>query len=214
MVSDTRFAGTRFPADALLFDLGGVVMSLDWDRAFERWARDSGESAASLRGRFRFDLPYQRHERGETGEREYYAALRKALEIDLTDEEWDAGWGAIFVGEIAPTVDAIARVKDRVPVYAFSNSNAAHQRVWSRRFASTLAHFRKVFVSSELGKRKPERAAFEAVAREIGVPVERILFFDDTLENVEGARAAGLQAVQVRTPQDVEDALRPWREAT
>jgi HAD superfamily hydrolase (TIGR01549 family) len=205
---------TRFPADALLFDLGGVVMSLDWDRAFSHWAGDSGESAAALRRRFRFDIPYERHERGEIGERDYYASLRESLGIELTDAQWDTGWGAIFTGEIAPTVDAIAKVKARVPVYAFSNSNAAHQRVWSRRFAGALGHFRKVFVSSELGKRKPERAAFEAIAREIGVPVDRILFFDDTMDNVEGARAAGLHAVHVRTPQDVRDALRPWLEAT
>jgi glucose-1-phosphatase len=202
-----------FPADALLFDLGGVVMTLDWNRAFSRWAGDSGESVEALRGRFRFDLPYERHERGEIGERDYYASLRESLRIDLTDEQWDAGWGAIFAGEIVPTVAAIAKVKDLIPVYAFSNSNAAHQRAWSPRFAEALGHFRKVFVSSDLGRRKPELGAFEAIAHAIGVPVGRILFFDDTLENVEGARAAGFRAVHVRTPRDVEDALRPWLEA-
>ncbi len=209
MVSDTSL-----PADALLFDLGNVVVSIDWNRAFSRWAGDSGESVEALRGRFRFDLPYERHERGEIGERDYYASLRESLGIELTDAQWDAGWGAIFTGEITPTVDAIAKVKGRVPVYAFSNSNAAHQRVWSRRFAATLGHFRQVFVSSDLGKRKPERAAFEAIAHAIGVPLDRILFFDDTMENVEAARAAGLRAVHVRAAQDVEDALRPWLEAT
>lgn len=196
--------------EALLFDLGGVVMALDWDRAFAHWAARSGESVEALRGRYRFDEAYARHERGEIGEREYYAALRDSLAIDLTDEEWAEGWGAIFVEAIEPTVEAIARVKDRIPVYAFSNSNAAHHAVWSRQFARALAHFRKVFVSSDLGLRKPERAAFEAIAREVGVPAGRILFFDDTRENVDGALAAGLQSVHVRDPQDVVRALQPW----
>jgi putative hydrolase of the HAD superfamily len=48
------------------------------------------------------------------------------------------------------------------------------------------------------------------VAERIGVAPSAILFFDDTAENVEGARAAGLQAVLVRSPQDVEQALAPW----
>jgi putative hydrolase of the HAD superfamily len=195
---------------ALLFDLGGVVMSLDWDRAFSRWAADSGVPADALRARYRFDLPYERHERGEIAEHEYYASLRASLGIDLSDAQWAAGWGAIFVDEITPTVRLIEAVKDRVPVYAFSNSNPAHERVWSRQFAPALAHFRKVFVSSSMGARKPERAAFEVIAREIGVPLPHILFFDDTLENVEGARAAGLQAVHVRTPHDIRRALQPW----
>jgi FMN phosphatase YigB (HAD superfamily) len=197
-------------SQALLFDLGGVVMSLDWDRAFARWAADAGVPADALRARYRFDLPYERHERGEIAEHEYYASLRASLGIDLSDAQWAAGWGAIFVDEITPTVRLIEAVKDRVPVYAFSNSNAAHERVWSRQFAPALAHFRKVFVSSSMGARKPERAAFEVIARAIGVPLPHILFFDDTLENVEGARAAGLQAVHVRTPNDIRQALHPW----
>ena len=43
--------------------------------------------------------------------------------------------------------------------------------------------------------------------REIGVPAERILFFDDTLENVDGARACGLQALHVTSDKDVADAI-------
>lgn len=195
---------------ALLFDLGGVVMALDWERAFARWAADSGETAAVLRSRYRFDAPYERHERGEIDEHEYYASLRASLGIDLSDEAWAAGWGEIFTDEITPTVRLIEVVKDRVPVYAFSNSNDAHHRVWSRKFARALTNFRKVFISSTLGARKPERAAFDAIARDIGAQPGEILFFDDTLENVDGARAAGLQAVHVKGPQDVRDALRPW----
>ena len=195
---------------ALLFDLGGVVMALDWERAFAHWAAHSGETAAALRARYRFDAPYERHERGEIDEREYYASLSAALGIELPHEAWAAGWGAIFTEEIAPTVRLIEAVKDRVPVYAFSNSNVAHHRVWSRKFARALENFRTVFVSSSLGARKPERAAFEMIARDIGLPPNAILFFDDTLENIEGARAAGFQAVHVKGPQEVRDALAPW----
>jgi FMN phosphatase YigB (HAD superfamily) len=34
--------------EALLFDLGGVIVEIDWDRAFSRWAADSGARAAGL----------------------------------------------------------------------------------------------------------------------------------------------------------------------
>ena len=200
--------------EALLFDLGGVVFTLDWDRAFACWSRHAGVPAADIRARYRFDPPYERHERGEIAEAEYYASLRRSLGIDLTDAQFAEGWAAIFVDEIAETVELLRLVRSRVPLYAFSNSNPAHARVWRARFASALSVFRTVFVSCELGARKPERAAFEAIAREIGVLPGRILFFDDTAENVAGASAAGLQAIRVRSPQDVAGALRPWLEPT
>jgi FMN phosphatase YigB (HAD superfamily) len=198
------------PAEALLFDLGGVVMGLDWDRCFDRWAACAGVRPEVLRARYSFDHAYERHERGEISETQYYQALRESLGVELTDTQWASGWSAIFTEEIAPVVELVARVKERVPVYAFSNTNVAHQRVWSRRFAPALSHFREVFVSCTLGARKPERESFQRIARTIGVAPEAILFFDDTPQNVEGARSAGLPAVWVRTPQDVADALRPW----
>jgi FMN phosphatase YigB (HAD superfamily) len=198
--------------DALLFDLGGVVIALDWDRAFSRWAADSRQSPDILRSRYRFDGPYEHHERGEIGEREYFAALRGSLGVALTDAQLAAGWNAIFTDEIAETVDLLRAVRGRLPLYAFSNTNVAHQRFWSKQYASALEVFDKVFVSCEMGARKPERAAFEIISRAISVPVGRILFFDDTPANVEGARAAGLQAVHVKTPQDVEQALRRFLE--
>jgi putative hydrolase of the HAD superfamily len=48
------------------------------------------------------------------------------------------------------------------------------------------------------------------VAGDIGVPLGRILFFDDTTANVDGARAAGVQAVHVRGPEDVRAAVARW----
>jgi HAD superfamily hydrolase (TIGR01509 family) len=86
--------------------------------------------------------------------------------------------------------------------------------VWSTQFEDALVNFRRVFVSSQMGLRKPERASFDYIAREIGVAASRILFFDDTRANVEGARRAGLQAVHVQRPDDVRDAVRPWLEGT
>jgi glucose-1-phosphatase len=39
------------------------------------------------------------------------------------------------------------------------------------------------------------------------VPAERIVFFDDLAENIDGARASGLKAVHVKSSEDVARAL-------
>ena len=93
------------------------------------------------------------------------------------------------------------------PIYAFTNSNQSHQEVWSVHLQRELAHFQSVFVSSELGLRKPELAAFSATANRTGSRLSDFLFFDDTLLNVVEAKRAGMQAVLVRSIEDVRRAL-------
>lgn len=201
---------TAEPVEALLFDLGGVLVEYDWERAFAHWAGRSATSPERLRERFVADAAFERYERGEMGDAEYFAELRAKLGIDLGHDELRAGWNCIFIAAIAPTVDLIRRVDPRMPLYVFSNTNAAHHSVWSRDYAAVLAPFRRVFTSHDVGRRKPERAAFERVAAAIGVAPASILFFDDVMENVQGARTAGMQAVHVGTPADVARALAPW----
>ena len=199
--------GPPYEVDALLFDLGGVVIEIDFGRAFTHWAGATGTPVETIRARFSFDAAYERHERGEIEAAEYFGALRSTLRIDLTDAELAAGWNAIYLDEVAGIRPVLHALADRVPLYAFTNSNPTHQAVWTRRFADVLKSFRKVFVSSEMGLRKPEAGAFAAISREIGVPLARIMFFDDTRANVDGARAIGMPAVHVRSLDDINEAV-------
>jgi putative hydrolase of the HAD superfamily len=54
--------------------------------------------------------------------------------------------------------------------------------------------FDAIFNSARLGVAKPDPEAFRTVAAALGTTPERCLFIDDTPPNVEGARAAGMQA--------------------
>ncbi len=193
--------------EALLFDLGGVVIDIDFGRAVASWAAAAGVPVGAIRARFSFDEAYQRHERGEIAADVYFAALRSSLRIDVPDAVLVRGWNAIYVDEVPGIREILRAAAERLPLYAFTNSNPTHYAFCSARYADVLKSFRKVFVSSELGVRKPERAAFEAIGVAIGVPLERILFFDDPPVNVEGARTIGMPAVLVRSPADVAEAL-------
>jgi putative hydrolase of the HAD superfamily len=196
--------------EALLFDLGGVVIEIDFDRVFSHWALSSNQSLEIIRSKFTFDSNYERHERGEIEALEYFASLRKSMGINITDKEFMAGWNSLYVGEMPGVSTLLSRVGEKLPIYAFTNSNVTHQLVWSKMFKQVLSLFREVFVSSEIGKRKPEPAAFHAISNDIGVKLENILFFDDSLENIEGAEKVGIQTVHVTSPQDIEIDLKAF----
>src|ERR1700688_1385979 len=199
---------SRGAADALLFDLGRVVLAIDFSKTLACWAGHAGCEPASLGGGFSSrDEIYQLHERGEISDAEFFAGLRELLGIGISDTQFLEGWNALFAGEMPGIAPLLKRAAERLPLYAFSNTNGAHVEHFSKTYAGVLRHFREIFLSSRIGLRKPDAAAYDHVVKAIGVPAGRIVFFDDLAENVEGARARGLNAVQVKSSADVAHAL-------
>jgi HAD superfamily hydrolase (TIGR01509 family) len=194
-------------ADALLFDLGRVVLDIDFNKTLACWAGHAGCKPEQLSGRFPSDDNYHRHEKGEIGDAEFFAGLRTSLGLELTDAQFLEGWNAIFAGEMPGMAALLARAAKRLPLYAFSNTNVPHIEHFSRVYAEVLGHFREIFLSSTIGLRKPDAAAYDHVVKAIGAPAQRIVFFDDLAENIAGARARGLTAVHVTSPDDVAQAL-------
>jgi putative hydrolase of the HAD superfamily len=192
---------------AVLFDLGGVVLDIDFARPLALWQPHSRLSPQQLREAFRHDAAYERHETGALASDGYLAHLREVLGLACDDTAAWAGFNAILVGEIAPTLALVDAIRPDVPRYAISNTNPVHFAEMERAFPALLRRFQRVFASHEIGHRKPDAAAFRHVLDAIGVPAPQALLFDDLLPNVEGARAVGMQAVLVRGPQDVRQAL-------
>lgn len=194
-------------ADALLFDLGRVVINFDIERTVTAWAERAGCKPADILARFVRDETFWRYETGLISDEEFFAMLRQSLGVTLSDAELLAGWNATFIGEMPGIAPLLERAATRLPLYAFSNTNNAHVAHFSQHYAKVLSHFREIFLSSTIKLRKPHADAYQHVISAIGVPAERIVFFDDLEENIEGARACGLQAVHVASPTSVAEAL-------
>ena len=194
-------------ADALLFDLGRVVLDIDFGKALACWAGHAGCTPAELAAKFVREEAYRHHEVGKIEDAVYFESLRASLGINIPDARFLEGWNAIFTGEMPGIAPLLKRAAGRLPLYAFSNTNRPHVEYFSRTYADMLSHFSQMFLSSTIGLRKPDAAAYDHVVKAIGVPASRIVFFDDLADNIEGARARGLTAVHVTSPDDVAKAL-------
>lgn len=195
-------------ADALLFDLGRVVLDIDFSKAIACWAGHAGCEPEAIVARFVREEAYRLHEVGKLSDADYFQSLRASLGIGISDAQFLEGWNAIFAGEMPDIAELLPRAAKQMPLYAFSNTNQPHVDYFSKEYAGLLGHFRELYLSSSIGLRKPDAEAFDHVVAAMGVPAHRIVFFDDLAENIEGARARGLTAVHVTSPRDVGNALR------
>jgi putative hydrolase of the HAD superfamily len=210
---------------AILLDLGGVLIDVSFERALRYWhasatgpARNvpsagppaitaNHDLAAEMMTDANIDRAYERHERGEIDFPAFAEALDDKLQLNLSEAQWQHGWNAAL-GEPLPGALALVRnAAEQWPVFLFSNTNATHHAHWSAQQQELLAPMRTVFVSNELGLRKPDPSAYQAVAAKIGVDADRIFFFDDRQQNVDGAQQAGLQAFRCNRPADVAHVL-------
>jgi putative hydrolase of the HAD superfamily len=192
---------------ALIFDLGNVVIDIDFERIFQKWSFYSGVPIEQMQATFQMDAAYKQHERGEIEGVEYHQHLEQTIEMKLSYEQFCEGWNDIMVAPIDETVRLLESLNDRIPLYALSNANTLHKNFWEKTYHKELSHFEQVFVSSDMGSRKPEPAIYLQALEWIGVDPGNVIFFDDLAVNIEAAKALGMTAVQVHSPRDVRNCI-------
>lgn len=111
-------------------------------------------------------------------------------------------------GEIAPMGDLMRRLhRAGVPMHGLTNW-AADTFAATRPRLPVLELMGHVTVSGEEGLVKPDPRIFALVCQRGGFAPRDGVFVDDSLKNVEGARAFGLRAIHHRTPDETIGQLR------
>jgi glucose-1-phosphatase len=192
-----KLAAMRYSVDCIVFDFGRVLVDFDFTRAFQHWADASGLRCIDVERKFEVDEHYRAHERGEINASQYFSHLRTLLGVRLSDQEFLFGWNSIFLDPLPGIGTLLHDLQSLLPLYVFSNTNAAHFEFWSQRYSKLLSPFRQIVCSHELGARKPNEEAFSRLAARLLCQPGGILFLDDLAENVAGAVSAGLRGHRV-----------------
>ena len=125
--------------ELMLFDLGGVIIELDFARMYRELARYSPVSAEDIARRFQFDDMYNRHERGEIEDSEYFEHLQQVLTLSSgSDADIAAAWNVLLAGTIVETVSLLDFLEPSIRLCALTNSNRVHERYWRRAFSKVL----------------------------------------------------------------------------
>jgi len=181
-----------------IFDLGNVIVDIDFNRVLGVWSDLGRVPLATLQSRFVMDESFQQHERGEISDETFAEKICDELGLALSFEQFTAGWQAVFVG-VRPDVTGIMNTLrargERVVI--LSNTNRLHQRFWPSQYPEVQKAADKLYLSQEMGMRKPEARIFQQVLREEGFSAAQTLFFDDNLENIQAAEALGIQSIHV-----------------
>ncbi len=176
----------------LLFDLGGVLVR--WEGSAGLLELTDGRLSREEARRFWLNSPWvRRFEAGKCSGTEFAAGAVNELGLAVPAEEFldrFTGWDR---GPLPGAHELLDELRSHYQLACLSNNNEIHwpkirDEFGFRRF------FDRCYLSHEIGLIKPDREVFDYVLRDLALPPESILFFDDNPECVEAARKVGLRA--------------------
>jgi putative hydrolase of the HAD superfamily len=178
---------------AVCFDVGNVLVEVDIAHAIARLGPQVDDQLRQKIQAIGQWETYDAFERGHILEAQFLRALRAHLAVDLHNTALVAWWNSSLRKMVDGVEGVLSEVVGRIPVYALSNTNPVHFDYFTRHMP-LFQQLDRVIASFHVGYRKPEAQLFEAVARLIGQAPEDILFIDDLMANVDGAKAIGYHA--------------------
>ncbi len=157
-----------------IFDLGNVIIDIDFNRVLGVWSDLSRVPLASLQSHFHMDDAFEQHERGEISDEAFAEALCEKLDIALSYEQFAAGWQAVFVGVRPETLAVMHQLRQAGHrVVILSNTNALHCTFWPTQYPDVQQAADKIYLSQELGMRKPEARIYQHVLDAEGVSADQ-----------------------------------------
>jgi len=97
--------------------------------------------------------------------------------------------------EVIAIMNKLREQGDRVVI--LSNTNRLHCQFWPSQSPQVQQAADKVYLSQEMGLRKPDKKIYERLLNEEETSAQEAIFFDDNLENIEGARAVGIHSLHI-----------------
>ena len=190
------------------FDLGNVLLNFSHERMAAQMA-----AVAGIEPRRAWDILFARdlgirHETGKITNQEFYDEFcRAAGKTGVDREALNLAACDIFWLNV-PLVAIVGRLHAAgYRLGILSNTNDAHWRYVTGRFAFLGQLFHIYAMSFETGVMKPEPRIYAEAARLAGVEPGDVFYTDDRAENVDGARAAGFDAEPFTSSADLSRQL-------
>ncbi len=197
--------------DAIIFDLGGVVLNLDYQATIDAFKNLGKENFDKLYTQANQDKIFDQYETGSISSDEFRDYFRRILEKPLTNEEIDNAWNKLLLDLPKERIDLLNTLKEKYRIFLFSNTNEIHLDSFQKTIKDTFGDpnllekvFHKTYYSHLVGIRKPNIEAFQHVIDEQGLTAERTLFIDDSIQHIEGANKLGVQTIHL-TDKEITD---------
>jgi putative hydrolase of the HAD superfamily len=194
----------------IVFDLGGVLLDIDYQRSVEAFEKLGIEHFEKMFSQYHASELFEKLERGEVSNADFYAAIKKRIRPGVTEEEIEAACNALILDFRIKSLEFLEKLAATYKLYLLSNTNSIHAKFFKKLFTSKTGkptldiYFTKAWYSNEIGLRKPGPEIFEFILQEGDLKASETLFIDDTLDNIETAQKLGFKTHHLSPNERIE----------
>lgn len=190
----------------ILFDLGKVLIDFDHTIAVQKIKHFCALDENGIYNLF-FDSDItDRFERGIITPFEFFQEAKKMLSANTSYEEFVPIWNEIFTPHPG-MLEMIGSLKDNYSLYLVSNINELHFKYLEEKFSDFFKYFSYMFLSYEVGLRKPDPRIYELIIDYIKLSAENIIYTDDREELVEAAKKLNIDAFVFESTDSLREEL-------
>mgnify|MGYP000642787851 CR=1 FL=1 len=185
----------------IILDLGGVVLDIDYNltlKAFEKHGLKLNDHTTFTGSNELFN----QFDCGLVNPDTFRKEFNQLFGVNFKTQEFDNAWNALLLSWDAERLSFIEQLKKDYRVYLLSNTNVIHFNHYNQLLVEETGKelkefFHKVYLSFEMGIRKPQVEIFQRLIEENELVPSETLFVDDTFEHVAAAQKLGIQAIHL-----------------
>lgn len=194
----------------IVFDLGGVLFDWNPQKLLQRLYPEAGQLVLSSIFEHQ---DWKDLDRGRINQTQ--AVCRMAARTGRSEEELHALLHHTRAS-LTPLEDSWALIgqlhAQQIPLYVMSNMPARTYQ-YLRQLHDRWHYFSGILISAELGLAKPEPAIFDYLLSHYRLDAAQTILIDDSQDNIDGAREAGLQAIHFNGVENCRQQLQQLRQA-
>lgn len=197
----------------LMFDLGGVIIDLNFDRMFKQLAAHSTKSELELKTIFQHEPLLLAYEIGKIDTPTFYVQLTNIIGYTASFDHFSSDWNSLMEPVSIKKIVFLHHLSLQNRVALLSNTNDLHQKGFDQmvrqvsQFENMNSLIRSAYYSHDLGLRKPDAAIFHRVCELENINPEKCVFFDDNIDNIKTAANLGFTTFHITYQDQIFDLL-------
>ena len=192
---------------AIIFDLGAVILNINYQNTIDEFSKLGVKNTSSFYSK---KIQHNLFNQIETGDITVKKFLTE-LQISTTNasiNQVSEAWNAMLLDLPKNRLTFIQSLKKKYSIYLLSNTNTIHidafkKKIGKAKWKKFCNLFDKMYLSYELGLRKPNAAIFEYILREQNLNPQEVFFIDDSPEHIEGANKLEIKTHHLKNGEEI-----------